>query len=104
MTGYEGRLLARAEMLEDTDELVQAITAVLAGAQGAGVDSVAVVSLRPRFVRSTREPTPATTRAATRTGILAPGTAPMARSSRRSATPKTRSATGCGRCSSSRNL
>ena len=45
MTGYEERLFTRAEVLEDTDELVQSITAVLAGAQGAGVDPRAVISL-----------------------------------------------------------
>jgi hypothetical protein len=46
MTGYEETLLARAEMLEDTGELVQAVTAVLAGAEGAGVDPAAVTSLQ----------------------------------------------------------
>ena len=46
MTGYEETLLARAEMLEDTGELVQAITKVLAGAQQAGVDPAAVTSLQ----------------------------------------------------------
>ena len=45
MTGYEEQLLTRAEVLEDTGELVQSITAVLAGAQGAGVDPAAVTSL-----------------------------------------------------------
>jgi hypothetical protein len=45
MAGYEEQLVARAEMLDDTGELVQAITAVLAGAQGAGVDPAAVTSL-----------------------------------------------------------
>ena len=45
MTGYEGQLLTRAEMIEDTCELVQAMTAVLAGAQGAGVDPAAATSL-----------------------------------------------------------
>ena len=45
MTGYEEQLLTRAEVLEDPDELVQSITAVLAGAQGAGVDPRAVVSM-----------------------------------------------------------
>jgi len=45
MTGYEEQLLTRAEVLEDTGELVQAITAILAGAQGAGVDPAAVTSL-----------------------------------------------------------
>jgi hypothetical protein len=46
MTGYEETLLARAEMLEDPGELVQAITAVLAGAQAAGADPAAVTSLQ----------------------------------------------------------
>jgi hypothetical protein len=46
MTGYEETLLARAEMLEDASELVQAITAVLAGAQRAGVDPAVVTSLQ----------------------------------------------------------
>ena len=45
MTGYEETLVARAEVLEDAGELVQAITAVLTGAQGAGVDPAAVTSL-----------------------------------------------------------
>jgi hypothetical protein len=45
MSRYEEQLLARAEMLEDTGELVQAITIVLGGAQEAGVDPAAVTSL-----------------------------------------------------------
>ncbi len=45
MTGYEEQLLTRAEMLDDTGDLVQAITTVLAGAQGAGVDPAAATSL-----------------------------------------------------------
>ena len=45
MTGYEEQLLTRAEVLEDTGELVQAITAILTGAQGAGADPAAVTSL-----------------------------------------------------------
>ena len=45
MTGYEEHLLTRAEMLEDAGDLVQSITAVLAGAQGSGVDPAAVASL-----------------------------------------------------------
>lgn len=45
MTGYEEQLLTRAEVLEDTGDLAQSITAVLAGAQGAGADPVAVTSL-----------------------------------------------------------
>jgi hypothetical protein len=45
MTGYEQALLTRAEMLEEAGELVQAITAILAGAQRAGVDPAAIRSL-----------------------------------------------------------
>ena len=45
MSGYEEQLVTRAEVLEDVGELVQAITAVLTGAQGAGVDPAAVTSL-----------------------------------------------------------
>ena len=46
MTGEEERLYARAEMLDETGELAQAVSEVLAGAQGAGVDPRAVISLR----------------------------------------------------------
>jgi hypothetical protein len=45
MTGEEERLYARAEMLDETGELAQAIAEVLTGAQGAGVDPRAVISL-----------------------------------------------------------
>ena len=45
MTGYEEQLLTRVETIDDTGELVQAVTAILAGAQGAGVDPAAVTSL-----------------------------------------------------------
>ena len=45
MTGEEERLYARAEMLEETGELAQAVSEVLTGAQGAGVDPRAVISL-----------------------------------------------------------
>jgi hypothetical protein len=45
MTGYEESLLTRAEMLEDTGDLAQPVLEVLAGAQGAGVDPRAVISL-----------------------------------------------------------
>jgi len=45
MTGYEEPLLARAEVLEDTGDLVQSVLAVLAGVQGAGVDPAAITSL-----------------------------------------------------------
>jgi hypothetical protein len=46
MTGYEQALLARAEAFEDAGDLVQSITAVLAGAQEAGADPAAVTSLQ----------------------------------------------------------
>jgi hypothetical protein len=45
MTGEEERLYARAEMLEETGDLAQAVAEVLTGAQGAGVDPRAVTSL-----------------------------------------------------------
>ena len=45
MTGYEEQLLARAEVLEDLAEPASAVSEVLAGAQGAGVDPRAVISL-----------------------------------------------------------
>src|SRR5947207_12006801 len=45
MSGCEQALLMRAEVLEEADELAQAITAILAGAQRAGVDPAAVTSL-----------------------------------------------------------
>ena len=46
MSGYEEQLHARAEMLDETSELAAAVTAILAGASGAGVDPRAIVSLR----------------------------------------------------------
>lgn len=45
MSGEEERLYARAEMLDETGELAQAVAEVLTGAQGAGVDPRAVTSL-----------------------------------------------------------
>jgi hypothetical protein len=45
MAGYEEQLLSCAEVLDDTGDLVQSVAAVLAGAQGAGVDPAAVISL-----------------------------------------------------------
>ena len=45
MTGEEEKLYARAEMLDETGELAQAVSEVLTGAQGAGVDPRAVISL-----------------------------------------------------------
>ena len=45
MTGEEERLYARAEMLDETGELAQAAGEVIQGAQGAGVDPRAVISL-----------------------------------------------------------
>jgi len=46
MSGYEEQLHARAEVLEETGELAAAVTAILAGASGAGLDPRAIVSLR----------------------------------------------------------
>ena len=46
MSSYEEQLHARAEMLEETGELAAAVTAILAGASGAGVDPRAVTGLR----------------------------------------------------------
>jgi hypothetical protein len=46
MNGYEEQLHARAEMLEETSELADAVNVILAFASGAGVDPRAVVSLR----------------------------------------------------------
>ena len=45
MSGEEEKLYTRAEMLDETGELAQAVAEVLAGAQGAGVDPRAVISL-----------------------------------------------------------
>ena len=45
MSGEDQKLYARAEMLDETGDLVQAVTEVLQGAQGAGVDPQAVISL-----------------------------------------------------------
>src|SRR6266568_9103651 len=45
MSSEEERLYARAEMLDETGELAQAVTELLDGAQGAGVDPRAVISL-----------------------------------------------------------
>ena len=45
MNSDEERLYAHAEMLDETGELAQAVTEVLTGAQGSGVDPRAVISL-----------------------------------------------------------
>jgi hypothetical protein len=45
MSGEEERHYTRAEMLEETGELAQAVTGILSGAQDAGVDPRAVISL-----------------------------------------------------------
>ena len=45
MTGEEERLYARAEMLDENGELAQVVAEVLTGAQGAGVEPRAVISL-----------------------------------------------------------
>ena len=46
MSSYEEQLHARAEMLEETGELAAAVTAITAGASGAGIDPRAIISLR----------------------------------------------------------
>ena len=46
MSGYEEQLHTRAELLDETDELAAAVTAILAGASGAGLDPRANSSLR----------------------------------------------------------
>jgi hypothetical protein len=46
MTAYEQQLYARAETLDETGELAVAVTEILSGASGAGVDPRAVTSLR----------------------------------------------------------
>ena len=46
MNSEEERLYARAEMIEETGNLAAAVTVILAGASGAGVDPRAVISLR----------------------------------------------------------
>ena len=46
MTGYEEQLYTRAEMLEETGDLAADVTAILAGASGAGVDPASVTGLR----------------------------------------------------------
>ena len=105
MSGYEEQLHARAEMLEETGELAAAVTAILAGASGAGVDPRAVVSLRAAI----RALDPAGGRARL-PGRQPHRPAPRQRvrvrrpsSLRRSATPKARSATGSATRTSSRN-
>ena len=45
MSGEDQKLYARAEMLDETGDLAQAVTEVLQGAQGAGVDPQAVIKL-----------------------------------------------------------
>jgi hypothetical protein len=47
MSSYEEQLHARAGMLEETGELAAAVTAILAGASGAGVDPAAITALDP---------------------------------------------------------
>jgi hypothetical protein len=97
MTGYEETLLTRAEVLEDLAEPASAVSEVLAGAQGAGVDPRAVISLTAAWRLWIPAPPSATARAAGRTGKAVPGTAPTASSSRRCPTPRTRSGSACAR-------
>jgi hypothetical protein len=46
MSSYEEQLHARAEMLDEAGELAAAVTAITAGASGAGVDPRAIIGLR----------------------------------------------------------
>ena len=46
MSGYEEQLHTRAELLEETSELAAAVTEILGGASGAGLDPRAIISLR----------------------------------------------------------
>ena len=46
MSGHEEQLHTRAELLEETSELAAAVTAILDGASGGGIDPRAIVSLR----------------------------------------------------------
>jgi hypothetical protein len=46
VSGYEEQLHARAETLEETGELAAAVTAIITGASGAGLDPRAVSGLR----------------------------------------------------------
>jgi hypothetical protein len=46
MSSYEEQLHARAETLDETGELAAAVTAILSGASGAGIDPHAIISLR----------------------------------------------------------
>lgn len=82
MTGYEESLLTRAEVLEDTGNLVQAITSILAGARVAGVDRGAVTSLAAAARALDPGAAAATTRAASTTGTPAADTGPIPSSSR----------------------
>ena len=104
MTGYEEQLLTRAEVLEDTGDLVQAITARPVRARRARASTrPPSPAWPPPPARSTRAPAPATTRAASRTGAPAAGTAPTASSSRPQPEPRATSPGGCGKGSSFRN-
>ena len=98
MSGEEERLYARAEMLEDLAEPASAVTEVLAGAQGAGVDPRAVISLTAAL--QTLDPGASTSYSRGqpgKTGRTAPGTARTASSSRRCPMPRIRSASTCAR-------
>ena len=68
MSGYEEQLHARAEMLEETIELAAAVTAILDGASGAGVDPHAIVSLRAAITELDPAGAPPGYQAGSRTG------------------------------------
>ena len=80
-------------MLDETGNLAAAVTAILAGASGAGVDPRAVISLRAAITALDPAGGPPGHQAGA-CGTRRAGTAPTASSWKRSATPKIRSATG----------
>ena len=101
MTGYEEKLLTRAEMLEDTGDLVQSIAAVLAGAQARGRGPGRRHQPgRPPPGRSTREPSTSYD-AGQQAGPAARQRVPLRRRDprgRQRSRGRSRGS-GCGRCS-----
>ena len=68
MSGYEEQLHTRAELLEETSELAAAVTAILDGASGAGLDPRAIVSLRAAITELDPAGAPPGYQAGSRTG------------------------------------
>ena len=94
MSGYEEQLHTRAEMLEESSELAAAVTEILDGASGAGLDPRAIVSLRAAVTALDPAGGQPGYQAGDRTtGSPAAGTGRTPSSSRRSVTPKTRPST-----------